>query len=63
MAKTATPLLTGTAGNHPPEPVAWTNIREDGGRVFYTSLGHASDFEEAGFRQLLNNAIAWCSIR
>ncbi len=40
------------------EPVAWTNVR---GRqhIFYTSLGHPVDFEQASFRQLLVNAVYW----
>lgn len=40
------------------EPVAWTNTYE-GGRVFYTTLGHPGDFENPAFCQLLLNAIQW----
>jgi nicotinamidase-related amidase/type 1 glutamine amidotransferase len=58
LAKTTTPLLTGTIPNQPPEPVAWTN--EAGrSRVFYTSLGAPEDFQTAAFRRLLANAILW----
>ena len=30
------------------------------GRTFYTSLGHVSDFEQAGFNEMLARAVAWC---
>ncbi|MBB08841.1 MAG: nicotinamidase [Roseibacillus sp.] len=42
------------------EPLAWTFSRSDGGRTFYTSLGHVSDFEQAGFNEMLARAVAWC---
>lgn len=55
-----TPLLTGTIPNTPTEPVAWTNLAGDGkARVFYTSLGHAGDFENPAFRKLLQNGVLW----
>jgi nicotinamidase-related amidase/type 1 glutamine amidotransferase len=58
LAKTATPLLTGSIPNQPAEPVAWVN--EIGrSRVFYTSLGAPDDFQSAAFRRLLANAILW----
>lgn len=41
------------------EPVAWTFQRKDGGRSFYTSLGHPDDFTRPEFVTLLKNAIAW----
>lgn len=41
------------------EPVAWTFTRKDGGRSFYTSLGHPDDFHAAEFKTLLKNALAW----
>ncbi|HWN93698.1 MAG TPA: ThuA domain-containing protein [Methylomirabilota bacterium] len=50
-------LLTGTIPDHT-EPVAWTHDYK-GARVFYTSLGHPKDFEDAAFRRLLANAIHW----
>jgi nicotinamidase-related amidase/type 1 glutamine amidotransferase len=55
-----TPLLMGrTADSESPEPVAWTFARSDGGKSFYTSLGHIDDFRNTPFRQLLLNAIHW----
>jgi type 1 glutamine amidotransferase/nicotinamidase-related amidase len=58
LAKSATPLLTGSVPNQTPEPVAWVN-QYGKARVFYTSLGHPEDFQEASFRRLLANAILW----
>lgn len=58
------PLRPGTRVSHfgkiegkPAEPVAWTYVRADGGRSFYTSLGHTSDFAQPPFQELLLNAI------
>jgi putative heme-binding domain-containing protein len=51
-------LLLGTIPGHPPEPVAWVNMRGRA-RVFYTSLGHPDDFELASFRTMLRNAVLW----
>jgi type 1 glutamine amidotransferase len=50
-------LLTGSIPGHT-EPVAWTRIH-NGGRVFYTSLGHPEDFNNINFRRLLTNALFW----
>ncbi|MBL7133457.1 MAG: isochorismatase family protein [Phycisphaerae bacterium] len=58
LAKTATPLLTGTIPNADAEPVAWTNARGKS-RIFYTSLGHVEDFKDASFVRLLTNAVSW----
>ena len=58
LAEGARPLLVGTWTDKPEEPAAWTNTYK-GGRVFYTSLGHADDFESPGFRRLLLNAVLW----
>jgi type 1 glutamine amidotransferase/nicotinamidase-related amidase len=58
LAATARPLLVGTWRGEPEEPAAWTNTYK-GGRVFYTSLGHADDFASPGFRRLLLNAVLW----
>ena len=63
LAKSATPLLTGTIPETAPEPIAWTNLTDAGGRVFYTSLGHADDFAEPAFQRLLRNAIDWAAGR
>jgi putative heme-binding domain-containing protein len=54
-------LLNGTIPDHT-EPVAWTRIH-NGGRVFYTSLGHPEDFQNANFRRLLTNALFWTAKR
>jgi type 1 glutamine amidotransferase len=59
LAKTATPLLIGTIPGVPSEPIAWVNAPATGGRVFYTSLGHADDFSQPHFNRLLRNAIDW----
>jgi nicotinamidase-related amidase len=62
LAKDCVVLLTGTAGDHPPEPVAWVREKADGrGRVFYTSLGHPDDFKQQAFVALLKNGIAWAA--
>lgn len=52
-------LMTGTVENEAPEPVAWTFVRENGGRSFYTSLGHVDDFKNPVFQTLLLNGIQW----
>ncbi|MBY5958688.1 ThuA domain-containing protein [Membranicola marinus] len=41
------------------EPVAWTRINPYGGKVFYSSLGHPADFDNADNVKILNQAIAW----
>ncbi len=63
LAKTATPLLRGKLADNPgtQEPVAWINQRADGGKSFYTSLGHVQDFQAPQFRQLLLNALLWAA--
>ena len=59
LAETATVLLQGRWSDaDPAEPVAWTTTYE-GGRVFYTTLGHPDDFHSAPFQQLLLGAIHW----
>ena len=45
-----------------PIPVAWLCVQGTS-LVFYTSLGHPSDFQQEPFLQLLANAIAWTSDR
>jgi nicotinamidase-related amidase/type 1 glutamine amidotransferase len=52
-------ILSGSTDTGSSEPVSWTFMRLDGGRSFYTSLGHASDFESIEFRHLLINSIRW----
>jgi nicotinamidase-related amidase/type 1 glutamine amidotransferase len=62
LAKGATVLMTGRAGDlKPNEPVAWTFTRPGSGRSFYTSLGHAKEFGLAYFQHLLCNAIYWAA--
>lgn len=57
IASDAHLLLTGRTDEHS-EPVAWTCQRE-GGRVFYTSLGHQQDFREPMFLKMLANGVLW----
>lgn len=53
-------LLTGLIpGSGQFEPVAWTRKNDFGGDVFYTSLGHPSDFDEKDYIKVLNQAVAW----
>ncbi len=60
----ATELLRGRVeGNNQSEPVAWTFPRQDGGRTFYTSLGHPDDFQMPVFKRLLLNALYWAAGR
>jgi type 1 glutamine amidotransferase len=61
LSESAQPLLFGSVTGTQTEPVAWTNIRRDGGRTFYTSLGHRDDFKQPDFRRLLSNAIYWAA--
>ena len=51
-------LLVGTIPDKEPEPVAWTNQYKQS-RIFYTSLGHPDDFQNAPFRRMLINAVFW----
>ena len=58
----ATELLRGRVeGVAQQEPVAWTFQRKDGGKTFYTSLGHKDDFEQPAFNRLLLNGIHWAA--
>ena len=52
-----------TPARKPAEPIAWINTRADGGRTFYTSLGHIDDFNQQAFRQLLVNAAKWATAK
>ena len=59
LAEAAKPLMMGRwRDDKTAEPVAWTHVY-NGGRVFYTSLGHPEDFAVPAFSQLLKNAIHW----
>lgn len=61
VAESADILLMGEVSGQPAEPVAWTFTREDGGRSFYTSLGHKGDFAGDVFPRLLFNACLWAT--
>ncbi len=52
-------LLVGKLAGEPEQPAAWTFIRGDGGRSFYTSLGHVDDFAQPQFAALLSAGIHW----
>ena len=58
LAESANQILTGKVEGHAPEPVAWTN-QFGNSNVFYTSLGHPSDFKKPNFNLLLENAVRW----
>lgn len=62
LAKTATPLLVSTVeAGKAPEPIAWTHTFGKS-KVFYTSLGHPSDFKSPAFEKLLWNAMEWMRV-
>lgn len=57
----ATVLTVGRAEGHPEEPVSWVFEREDGGRSFYSSMGHVDDFKNPAFTRLLYQGICWAA--
>lgn len=59
LASGTTVILNGKYEGLPGEALAWTFTRTDGGRSFYTSLGHVDDFGQPLFRQMLVNAFDW----
>jgi type 1 glutamine amidotransferase len=59
LADGAKVILTGAVAGNKPEPMAWTFTRADGGKSFYTSLGHVDDFTADVLPRLLLNAIDW----
>ncbi|MHC4266572.1 MAG: ThuA domain-containing protein, partial [Planctomycetota bacterium] len=60
LQETATILMMGRVGERKPyEPVTWINTNKEGGRVFYTSMGHPDEFKLPFFRNLLVNGIFW----
>jgi type 1 glutamine amidotransferase len=79
LAPDTTVLLTGTIPSHIEpvawcrlrggtgvSPVSSTSTGKrpvPPGRVFYTSLGHQEDFQQASFLRLLVNALSWTSRR
>jgi hypothetical protein len=51
------------ARNAPMMPLAWIRelpVGDKKQRVFTTTMGAATDFESAGLRRLLVNAVYWC---
>lgn len=52
-------LLSGEVEGGEPQPLAWTFVRGDSGRSFYTSLGHVDDFAQPEFEALLAAGIHW----
>ena len=54
----ATILLSGKS-NDKTEPIAWTRIGDQNNRIFYTSLGYPTDFNNPQFNELLVNGIKW----
>jgi type 1 glutamine amidotransferase len=61
-AEDITLLLTAT-GRKDSQPVAWVRTQKNGGRVFYTSMGLPTDFQNQTFRDLMVNAIFWTARR
>lgn len=61
LAKDCDVLLTGSIPGQS-EPIAWTRLH-NGGRVFYTSLGHQQDFQNDSFLRLIANALYWTTNR
>lgn len=59
IAADAMRLLNGLTEDEA-EPVAWTRYH-NGGRVFYTSLGHQADFRNDEFLNMLSNAVFWAA--
>ena len=61
LAEDATVLLRATNASGNTEPVAWARNPDPPkhGRVFYTSLGAPTDFDNPTFQRLLLNAVAW----
>jgi len=59
IAENAHLLLSGKTDEHS-EPLAWTRLN-NGGRVFYTSLGHQEDFRDENFLRLIANAVFWAA--
>jgi len=57
----ALPLMLGKVEGKPPEPVLWTYIRDNGGRSFYSSIGHLDDFENPIFTRAFLQGIIWAA--
>ena len=61
LADRADLLFSGKIDGQQSEPVTWTFYRADGGRSFYTSLGHSADFENPILIRMLLNGIHWAA--
>ena len=61
LADGAIVLAVSSVEGEAPQPVAWTCTRADGGRSFYTSLGHPRDFDDSVFTELLCRGICWAA--
>jgi len=61
LAKDVDILLTGATPDNI-EPIAWTRNYK-GARIFYTSLGHQKDFDDANFVNMIVNALYWTTQR
>ena len=62
IARDVTLLLSATnKDDH--QPVAWARTRPEhkDQRVFYTSLGVPTDFDNENFRRMIANALFWCA--
>lgn len=57
----ALPLMFGTVEGKAAEPVAWTYLRGNDGRSFYTSMGQVDDFSNPIFVRMLLQGILWAS--
>jgi type 1 glutamine amidotransferase len=55
----ARPIVLGTIPGQPPEPLAYTFTRKDGGKSLYISIGGPNDFQNPSFTALLRNALLW----
>jgi len=63
LAKGTNVLLEGSLPGEPVQPVAWTFQRANGGKSFYTSLGHPDDFQDKRFQHMLAKAIDWLLVQ
>ena len=59
LDKNATVLLMGKSGSSPSFPVAWCLKRKANDKIFYTSLGTASDFTNPTFNKMIFNTVKW----
>jgi type 1 glutamine amidotransferase len=57
----ARPIVIGTIPDQPPEPLAYTFTRKDGGKSLYISIGGPNDFQNPSFTALLRNALLWAA--